>query len=225
VELAAAPGDAVAGEGEEPNRDLQNVFYQGHPKRAEVGAAGQFSLAIECFEHPDNETKGAEAEAAGGRSTPGPKQRPKGGVAEFAQEIGDGLRDADGSSPALLVVPDILPRFCCGAAFDDDRRNHDLSTCAGDLVSKLVIVGEVVGQRLKPADCFEGSSFHGHDCAHCEIEAPQRACLEDLAPKIGVDGEGFPAHAKVAHVGEAIKAIDQPDRLVAERLDDLSKKI
>src|SRR5438477_7662068 len=53
----------------------------------------------------------------------------------------------------------------------------------------------------------------------------ERARLQDLAPKIGIDGEGFPTHAKVAHVGEAIKAIDQADRLVAERLDNLGEKV
>src|SRR5437763_1842902 len=122
--MATAPGDAVAGEGEEPNDDLENVFHQGHPEGTDVRAASQFALAIECFEHSDNKTKSAEAEAAGGRSTPGPKERPKGGVAEFAQEIGDRLRDTDRSRPAFLMVPDIFPRFRSRAAIDDDGRNH-----------------------------------------------------------------------------------------------------
>ena len=49
--------------------------------------------------------------------------------------------------------------------------------------------------------------------------------LQDLAPEIGVDGDGFPAHRGRRRIGEPVKTIDQTDFFIPQRGDDVGQKI
>ena len=49
--------------------------------------------------------------------------------------------------------------------------------------------------------------------------------LQNLAPEIGIDGDGLPLHRGRGRIGEAVKAVHKANFIIAQRRDEVDEKI
>ena len=90
---------------------------------------------------------------------------------------------------------------------------------------QLVIIGQIIRQRGEAANPLQHRRRHGHDRPQREIDRPQAARLQDLAPKIGIDGDGLPAHGGVGGIGQPVKTVDKTGPRLGQHRRDPGRKI
>ena len=95
----------------------------------------------------------------------------------------------------------------------------------GDAMAELVIIRQTVRQRGETADFSKRLSPDENRRAQRKIERLQALRLQHLAPEIGVDRDGFPAHRGRRRIGEPVKTIHERDFVLAERRDKAGEKI
>ena len=89
----------------------------------------------------------------------------------------------------------------------------------------MVVVGQKSGQSAKSSDADQIAAADGHDGAQTKIDGFEAFGLEDVAPKVRVDGEGLPAHGHVGGVGQEVKAIHHAGLLVLQSGNGLLEEV
>jgi hypothetical protein len=123
------------------------------------------------------------------------------------------------------MLPDLRPVHRRVPTFHDDGAERDALAVLENALAKLVIVGQTIGEGFEAADFPKVFPAQQNRRAEGKVERLQGLRLQDLAPKIGVDGDGFPLHRGRGWIGKAVKAIHQADFFVAQRGDKIGEKI
>jgi hypothetical protein len=223
----AAPDDVAAGEGADPQGELKDVLDRREPPAAALTGNRAETFLKGMRGHDADEQRAGEKEERPFRRLHGePEHWPEHGVAENAGGVGQGFAGADGARPAKLVRPDLAPVHRRRQAIHDDGTEGDaLAGDAHDAVAELEVVREIIRERLEAADFFKLRAAGDHDGTEGEVERLQACTLQHLAPEIGVNGDGLPAHGERGRIGEAIKTVHEADFGVAQWSDDVQQKI
>ena len=123
------------------------------------------------------------------------------------------------------MFPDITPVHRRVPTFHDDGAKRDAMAALRDAMAELIIVREAIRQCGEAADFFEQFAAREHRRAEGEVERLEAGGLQNLAPEIGVDGNGFPTHGGRGGIGQPVKTIDQAGFGIAQRRDDVGEKI
>ena len=108
-----------------------------------------------------------------------------------------------------MMFPYGRPTHRLGPALDRNCGEGDAITFSRNAISQLVIVSEAIGESSESADFCELLFAGGHDCAESEIDGFEALRLKDLAPEVGINGDGFPLHGDSGWVGEEVKAVNE----------------
>ena len=92
-------------------------------------------------------------------------------------------------------------------------------------MAELVIIRQTAGQRAEPANFIDQFPAREHDRAEGKIERLEAGGLQNLAPEIGVDGNGFTTHGGRHGICQPVKAIDQAIFGIAQRRGNVGEKI
>jgi hypothetical protein len=76
-------------------------------------------------------------------------------------------------------------------------------------MAELVIVSQAIGQGFEAANMPELLASGGHDSSQRKIERLQSLGLQNLAPEIRIDGDGFPLHRECRGIGKTIETIHE----------------
>lgn len=153
------------------------------------------------------------------------EERPQGDVAHDAGEEGQGLTDADGPRPAELVLPDFTPARGRIPAFNRDGAEDDASSQGMDPVAEVVVIGEVVDQAFESAGGRQVRAAEHHHGAQGEALLDQGPRLQDLAPEVRIDRDGFTPQGGSDGVGEPIEAIHEANGWIGHGLGQLLQEI
>ena len=124
-----------------------------------------------------------------------------------------------------MMFPDVAPVHRRVPTFHDDGAKRNVMAIFGNTVAKLVIVRQTAGQRAEPADFFEQVAAREHDRAEGKVERLEAGGLQNLAPEIGVDGNGFTTHGGRHGIRQPVKTVDQAGFRIAQRRGKVGEKI
>src|SRR5438105_3262238 len=143
---------------------------------------------------------------------------------KLAEEVRQRLASANRAGPAKLVRPNLAPTHRRIAAFDNHRTEHESGAIVRNPMAKLIIIRQIVGQRIEAPDARELLPRRGHDCPEREVQRLERLRLQDLTPKIRIDRESFPTHSQAGRTGHTVKAIHQTAFLSCQWLEESDRR-
>ena len=189
-----------------------------------VGLRQAFLLTLRA-DYPKEQRRQTEGDRRGIPFNQQPEQRPCGRIAQHAHKIRQGPANANGPRPAQLMLPNRLPAGGRFPAVHHRARKLDPPARPRDVPPQFIIIRQIIRQRREPADLPQRGRGHGHDRAQRKIHRAKAAGLQHLAPKIGVDGDGLPAHGGRGRVGQPIKTIDKAGGRRGQKRRDTGRKI
>lgn len=129
----------------------------------------------------------------------------------------------DRACPAQLVRPHGDPAERRIAAFDDRRAQVYPASGVSRSAAKLIVVGQMVGDRLESTNSVQPGPRDAHGCAESEILGFEAAGLQDLAPEVGIGRHGLPLHSGSSGGGKAVETAHHPNLRFGEARCDFGQ--
>src|ERR1700734_2817344 len=102
--------------------------------------------------------------------------------------------------------PSFLPVHRSGTAIDHHRTKCNAAARADNPITELKIIRQIIRQCFKAAYLLQLFPACGHYRAEREVQRLQSFALQNLAPKIRIDGDGFPTHRESHWLSQPVKA-------------------
>src|ERR1700677_2345721 len=109
------------------------------------------------------------------------------------------------------MFPDFGPVHRRVPAFDNNRTERDTMAAPREMPSEHIIVRKTIGENIEAAESFQNVAAREHHGTQRKTQRLDVNGLQNLAPKIGVDGDGFPTHGGRRRISDPVKTIDEAD--------------